>query len=65
MPEDEYAPEAKTIVVQCENIKSISDMHNLVYNEFVRWFDVDLVGDKEKYHSIAIEIFNLIKSPQI
>lgn len=58
-PSDEYDPEAKTIMVQLDDAESVEDLHNIIYTEFVRWFDKSIAGEKEKYHPIAIEIFRL------
>ena len=53
---DEYEPEAGTILprlCQCETTEQIQD---LLHSEFVRWFDVDTAGPRERYRSAAERI---------
>ena len=54
-PINEYEPEVKTIIVQLNNLKYESEVLDLVYNEFQRWFGN--AGSKDSYKSLAIKIF--------
>jgi hypothetical protein len=42
-PDDEYEPEVKTIIVQLDNKKTEQQIHDLVYQEFIRWFECKLI----------------------
>jgi len=58
-PEDEYDPEVKTIIVQLNDKQTKEQIHNLVYSEFLRWFnDESTTGPKSAYNSLATDIYN-------
>lgn len=58
-PEDEYDPEVKTIVYQLKDVRTIAQMQDLVYQEFLRWFEEkSIVGEWDSYAEIANEIYN-------
>ncbi len=58
-PLDEYEPEVKTIIVQFKNRQSLNEIHDLVYNEFLRWFeDESTIGPKEAYKNLVMDIYN-------
>ena len=56
---DEYSPEAGTILPRLKEAKCKEDVANIVYEEFVRWFDEDNVRDKNDpvYMAAATEIW--------
>jgi hypothetical protein len=56
---DEYDPEAGTILPRLFDCQCLKDVHQVVYEEFVRWFDESTAGPFEIYDSIAKEIWDL------
>lgn len=54
---DEYAPEAGTILPRLKTCASPDDVLRVVHEEFVRWFDAANAGQRERYRSIASEIW--------
>jgi len=58
-PEDEYEPEVKTIIVQLDTNKTSElQIHDLIYREFLRWFDDEsTAGPKDAYKDLAKDIF--------
>jgi len=60
-PEDEYDPEVKTIVYQLNIEQSVDQIQDLVYQEFIRWFNEKAIyGERESYAKIAEEIFDVL-----
>jgi hypothetical protein len=57
-PSDEYDPEVKTIIVQLKNEMTKQEVHELVYQEFQRWFGM---GEREDYEELAAAIFEWLK----
>ncbi|ADQ78815.1 hypothetical protein Palpr_0659 [Paludibacter propionicigenes WB4] len=58
-PEDEYEPEVKTIIVQLDTEMTEQQVHDLIYQEFIRWFeDESTVGSKEYYSGLAKDIYD-------
>ncbi len=58
-PEDEYEPEVKTIIVQLNDKQTKEQIHDLVYAEFLRWFDDESTArPKNTYDSLAVDIYN-------
>lgn len=56
-PEDEYEAEIKTIIVQLDHNMTEQQIHDLVYEEFLRWFEDDsTTGPKEAYKKLATDI---------
>lgn len=53
---DEYDPEAGTIIPRLTSGASIEEVISIVHEEFVRWFDLDIAGPKDKYSKLAAEI---------
>jgi hypothetical protein len=55
---DEYDPEASTILPRLKEAKSESDVHDIVYEEFLHWFGENIAGDKDNtcYTQAAKEI---------
>src|SRR5450755_632884 len=56
---DEYEPEVGTILPKLRFCQSATDVHQVVHEEFVRWFDPITAGPKERYAEIASEIWQL------
>ena len=56
---DEYKPEAETILPRLRSCRSADDVHNVVYEEFVRWLDLAAAGSADRYQEIASEIWQL------
>ncbi len=56
---DEYDPEVGTILPRLKNANSESDVADIVYEEFVRWFGPNIAGDKAHpvYKRIASEVW--------
>ena len=54
---DEYEPEVGTILPRLRSCESQADVHRVVYEEFVRWFEADTCGPEDRYEPIAIEIW--------
>ncbi|HEY6947113.1 MAG TPA: hypothetical protein VI431_18385 [Candidatus Acidoferrum sp.] len=55
---DEYETEAETILPRLSSCRSREDVHKVVHEEFVRWFDSS-AGSQERYKEIASEIWQL------
>jgi hypothetical protein len=55
----EYAPEAETILPRLRGGQSSDDVLPVVHREFVRWFDADTAGSRERYAQIASELWQL------
>jgi|GEM_PF-1859627 len=61
-PEDEYEPEVKTIIVQLDEDMNEQQVHDLIYLEFLRWFeDESTAGPKESYKELATDIHAWMK----
>jgi hypothetical protein len=56
---DEYDLEAETILPRLRTCTSELDVLRTVHEEFVRWFDVQTAGPREKYAEIAAGIWDL------
>jgi hypothetical protein len=54
---DEYSPEVRTILPRLKTCRSVEDVEVVVHEEFLRWFDSESVGSKERYQNIAEEIW--------
>ena len=59
---DEYRPEAETIALRRDEVRSARDVQRIVHEEFVRWFDADTAGPPDRYADIAREIWHLWRS---
>ncbi len=57
-PDDEYDTEVSTILPRLYEATSASDVHRIVHEEFVRWFDADIAGPPEIYAAVSEEIWN-------
>ena len=61
-PEDEYDSEVKTIIVQLDSNMTEQQVHDLVYREFLRWFDDEsIAGQKNAYKDLAKDIYEWIR----
>lgn len=57
-PDDEYDVEVSTILPRLHEATSASDVHRIVHEEFVHWFDADIAGPPEIYAAVSEEIWN-------
>lgn len=53
---DEYDPEAGTILPRLRVNVSLEELTAILHEEFIRWFELDMAGPKDKYSAIAKEI---------
>jgi len=53
---DEYDPEAGTILPRLRRDLSVEETTAIVHEEFVRWFEAETAGSRERYSTIAAEI---------
>ncbi len=53
---DEYDPEAGTILPRLRRGLSAEETTAIVHEEFVRWFERETAGSRERYSAIATEI---------
>ena len=53
---DEYDPEAGTILPRPRRDLSVEEATAIVHEEFVRWFERETTGSRERYPAIAAEI---------
>lgn len=61
-PEDEYEAEVKTIIVQLDYDMTEQEVHDLIHQEFLRWFDDEsIAGPKEDYKELATDIHDWMK----
>lgn len=56
---DEYEPEAGTIVPRLGLCNGPSDVQQVVYEEFLRWFSADTVGPRSQYESVSSAIWQI------
>jgi len=54
---DEYAPEVRTILPRLATVQLLDDVTDVLYEEFVRWFDDGTAGPREAYEAPALEIW--------
>ncbi len=57
--DDEYEPEVDTILPRLKMCNSAEDVLTVVHQEFQKWFDEDIAGEKSRYKEIAEEIWEL------
>ena len=62
---DEYDPEAGTIIPRLKEATSTEDVEAIVFQEFCRWFDGETVGSRERYQSIAAQIWMAWQAHQL
>ena len=56
---DEYRPEAQTIALRLPAASAAQDVLRITHEEFVRWFDADIAGSKDRYADVAMAIWEL------
>lgn len=56
-PEDEYEPEAGTIVPRLREARSADDVRRIIHEEFVHWFDAALAGPETEYAQAARDVW--------
>ena len=59
-PADEYSPEIGTILPRLAGVQDVSDVTNVLHEEFVRWFDRRIAGPMETYEAPAHRIWAAI-----
>ena len=57
--DDEYEPEVDTILPRLKNCSSVEDVLKVIHEEFTKWFDEEIAGEKDRYVEIANEIWIL------
>lgn len=57
LPEDEYQPEAGTIIPRLRGATSVEDVQQIVHQELDRWFGPGLTGTPASVRGIAEEIW--------
>jgi hypothetical protein len=57
----EYSSEVNSILPRLENANSVEDVHKIIYEEFVRWFNTTGERSAIKYEAIAKEIWELLQ----
>ena len=61
-PEYEYDSEVKTIIVQITSEMTMQQIHDLIHQEFIRWFnDESTTGQKSSYKELAKDVYNWIR----
>jgi hypothetical protein len=56
-PADEYSLEIGAILPPLAGVQGVSDVTNLLHEEFVRWFDEGIAGPREAYEASARRIW--------
>ena len=59
---DEYEPEVGTILPRLLSASSVEDVHTIVYEEFLRWFNHGTAGPKEAYAEVSSRIWELLRN---
>src|SRR5262249_29936709 len=59
-PADEYSPEIGTILPRLAGVQGLSDVANVLHEEFVRWFDQGIAGPRGVYETPAHRIWAAI-----
>ena len=59
-PPDEYSPEARTILPRLANAASLDELREIVHQEFIKWFGVEVAGEKTRYERIAIDLWFIL-----
>lgn len=63
MQETEYTSEVNTILPRLKEVSSIQELRQVMYEEFIRWFDQS-AGPIERYDQVAQDIWNYIATPE-
>jgi hypothetical protein len=56
---DEYDSEAGAIIPRLSACNSASDVNQVVFEEFRRWFDAESVGEKKAYEQVSEVIWRI------
>ena len=59
-PNDEYSPEAGTIVPRVSRASSVDEVRQILHEEFSRWFGADEAGLEEAYMVAATRIWDAV-----
>lgn len=59
-PHNEYSPESQTIAPQISAGMTVEEVAKVVFEEFVKWFHINLVGNYDNYIRIARDIVKLL-----
>ena len=55
--ENEYEPEAGTIIPRLHEASSSDEARRIIHAEFVRWFDRTTAGQEARYTAIARDVW--------
>ena len=58
-PADEYEPEVGTILPRLRDAADADDVQGILHEEFVRWFDADILTPEAQFAAPAAEIWAL------
>jgi hypothetical protein len=61
---DEYDPEVGTILPRLSRCHSSSEVRQVVFEEFCRWFGPETAGEEMSYNAIAEQLWLLWSSRQ-
>lgn len=56
-PDDEYEPEAGTILARLDEARSAGELERIVHEEFVSWFSEEIAGPRSRYEEAAREVW--------
>jgi hypothetical protein len=56
---DDYEPEVRTILPRLKACENSNEAVKVVHEEFQKWFGLDIAGPKERYLSLAKEIWHV------
>lgn len=57
-PDDEYEPEIREIASRVEGCTTLEEIQLLLHEVFVKWFDEQIAGPRERYRRVAEVIWN-------
>src|SRR6202042_104619 len=64
-PQDEYEPEASTIIPRPKDTNSAEDVRRIVHEEFLHWFDgEETAGPESAYSGVARDIWTTFNAQQ-
>lgn len=63
--DDEYEPEVDTILPRLKNCKSAENVLDVVFEEFQKWFDEEIAGERSNYKEISSEIWHLWETRKV
>jgi hypothetical protein len=55
--EDEYRPEAQTILLRRAEAVTMADLTRIIHEEFVAWFGKETAGPRSRYKAIARDVW--------